>query len=52
MEIEFYDIKNGYLTSRVALPETASGEMSFNFAYANGIYWLFNIELRKWVGYK
>ena len=52
MDIELYDIKSGYLTTRFALPETASAEMSFNFAYANGIYWLFNIELRKWVGYK
>jgi hypothetical protein len=52
LEIELYDIKNGYMTSRLALPENAQTEASFNFAYANGIYWLFNIELRKWIGYK
>ena len=51
-EIDFYDLKTGYLTNKLALPETAVVESSFNFAYANGIYWLFNIEDRKWVGYK
>jgi hypothetical protein len=51
-EIELYDIKTGFLTKRLSLPETAVPESIFNFAYANGIYWLFNIELRKWVGYK
>lgn len=50
--VELYDIQNGYLTKVLTLPETASPEHSFNFAYANGIYWLFNIELRKWIGYK
>lgn len=52
LEIELYDIKSGYLTAKLALPENASVEASFNFAYTNGIYWLFNIELRKWIGYK
>jgi hypothetical protein len=51
-EIEFYDLKTGYLTNKLALPETAVVESSFNFAYANGIYWLFNIEDRNRVGYK
>ena len=51
-EIELYDIKSGYLSKRLSLPETTSVEASFNFAYANGIYWLFDIEKRTWKGYK
>jgi hypothetical protein len=51
-EIELYDVKTGFLKRRVQLPEDASTNSSFNFAYANGIYWLFNIETREWSGYK
>jgi hypothetical protein len=51
-EIELYDIKTGFLVKRLTLPDTATPEASFNFTYANGIFWLFNIEMRKWVGYK
>lgn len=51
-QIELYDIKTGYLTKSLSLPESATIETIFNFAYANGTYWLFNIEERKWVGYK
>lgn len=51
-EIELYDIKDGFLTKKLALPETTKVEQTFNFAFANNTYWLFNIELRKWVGYK
>lgn len=51
-QVELYDIKTGYLVKILTLPETTVTEASFNFAYANGIYWLFNIEDRKWVGYK
>jgi hypothetical protein len=51
-EIEFYDIANGFRTEVVALPENAPVESVFNFAFANGTYWLFDMELRKWVGYK
>lgn len=50
--IELYDIKSGYMTGKLNLPETAKTEASFNFAYANGIYWLFDIENRTWKGYK
>jgi hypothetical protein len=50
--IELYDIQNGFLTKTLSLPETATTEKSFNFAYANGIYWLFDMQNRKWVGYK
>ena len=51
-EIEFYDIADGFQTKRVALPENAPVENVFNFSFANGVYWLFDMELRKWVGYK
>ena len=51
-QVELYDIQNGFLTKIVPLPETATTEPSFNFSYANGIYWLFDMENRKWVGYK
>lgn len=51
-QVEFYDIKSGYKTKTVSLPEDAIVEPSFNFAYANGIYWFFDIENRTWKGYK
>lgn len=50
--IELYDMKTGYLTRTIALPEEAPLESMFNFAYANGIYWLFSIADRTWIGYK
>lgn len=50
--IELYDIKTGFLTKILSLPETATAEPSFNFAFANGTYWLFDMEMRTWVGYK
>jgi hypothetical protein len=50
--IELYNIKSGFLTQRLKLPSDVVVESSFNFAYANGIYWLFNMEERKWIGYK
>ncbi|MES2430382.1 MAG: hypothetical protein V4556_05555 [Bacteroidota bacterium] len=51
-QIELYDSKTGLLTKILVLPKDAAVEASFNFAYANGIYWLFNIEKRTWIGYK
>lgn len=51
-EIELYNIKDGFLKQRLKLPDTATTEASFNFAYSNGIYWLFDMDNRKWVGYK
>ncbi len=51
-QVELYDIKTGYLTKVLALPENAKTELFFNFAYANGIYWLFDMAKREWTGYK
>lgn len=50
--IELYDISSGFLTKKLELPLMTVSEESFNFAYANGIFWLFNITDRKWEGYK
>jgi hypothetical protein len=51
-QIELYDFLSGFLTTKLKLPDDAPVESAFNFAYANGIYWLFDIENRKWIGYK
>lgn len=51
-QIELYDIKEGYLQQILKLPDDAPAESSFNFAFSNGIFWLFDIGNRKWRGYK
>jgi hypothetical protein len=51
-QIELYNYKTGFISKKLKLPETAIVEPSFNFAYANGIYWLFDMEKRVWIGYK
>jgi hypothetical protein len=52
LQIELYNAKTGLLTQVLKLPEDVIAESSFNFAYANGTYWLFNIESRRWTGYQ
>jgi hypothetical protein len=51
-QVELYDRKSGLLTRVLKFPEDATTEASFNFAYTNGTYWLFNMETRIWTGYK
>ena len=51
-QIELYDKNTGLITQILHLPEDAPFYSMFNFAYANGIYWLFDKENRKWLGYK
>jgi hypothetical protein len=51
-QIELYSYKGGYLQLTLKLPDTAPMEASFNFSCSNGIYWLFDIANRKWIGYK
>jgi hypothetical protein len=51
-QIELYSYKDGYLQSTLKLPDSVPVEPTFNFAYSNGIYWLFDIANRKWIGYK
>lgn len=52
MQIELYNIADGFLTKKLKLPEDAPMNAMFNFAYTNGMYWLYNIETRIWTGYK
>lgn len=51
-EIELYDLATGNVTRKFSLPEDATVESALNFAYANGIFWLFDKEARIWKGYK
>lgn len=51
-EVELYNMNTGLLTKRLKLPDTAPMNASFNFAYTNGMYWLFDIEKRTWFAYK
>ncbi len=51
-QIELYNIADGFLTRKLKLPDDASINATFNFAYANGMFWLFNMEERTWTGYK
>jgi hypothetical protein len=51
-QIELYDAQSGLMTQILKLPNEVPVPERFNFAFANGIYWLFDKENRKWVGYK
>ena len=51
-KIEFYNKATGIYTTEWILPEDAAVQKNFNFAYANGMVWLFDKENRKWVAYK
>lgn len=51
-KVELYDIKSGFLTQVLDLPDGILGESSFNFAYANGMFWFFNMDERIWYGCK
>lgn len=52
MQVELYNMTDGFLVRKLKFPEDAPMNTSFNFAYTNGMYWLFNIETRTWTGYK
>ena len=51
-QIELYNIKTGFLARKLKLPDEAPAEATFNFAFTNGIYWLFDMTTRTWIGYK
>jgi hypothetical protein len=51
-KIELYNLKDGHLTRKLALPEDAPTEDFLNFAYCNSVYWLFDKSARVWKGYK
>jgi|CXWL01.1.fsa_nt_gi hypothetical protein len=50
-QIELYNRK-GTMTKAFKLPEEVALYTNFNFAYANGIWWLFDKDERKWFGFK
>jgi len=51
--IELYDLKEGYLQQILLLPDDEQyGSRALNFAFANGIYWLYNIYIRAWMGFQ
>ena len=52
MQVELYNKKNGFMTQVLRLPENATVEGTFNFAYTNGMVWLFDMDGRTWSGYK
>lgn len=51
-QIELYNEADGFMQQVLRLPEEAPVNDRFNFAFANGIYWLFDIDNRTWIGYK
>jgi hypothetical protein len=51
-QVELYNAKTGFLSQTLKLPADAPVDVSFNFSFANGIYWLFDQEARVWKGYK
>jgi hypothetical protein len=51
-QIELYNPDNGLLKMVLKLPEDAPVEISLNFSYCNGIYWLFDKKRREWRGYQ
>lgn len=51
--IELYDVTEGYLQQILLLPtDEMYGLKALNFAFANGIYWLYNMDTRAWMGFK
>lgn len=51
-QVELYDIKSGYMSQIIKLPVDFEIETYFNFTFCNDIYWVFNKQSRKWMGYK
>jgi hypothetical protein len=51
-QVELYNRKTGLLTQKLKLPADVETYNSFNFSYANGIFWSFNMDTRIWTGYK
>jgi hypothetical protein len=50
--IDLFNSATGIYTSSWTLPEDVPVNPLFNFAYANGIVWLFDKSSRTWLGYK
>ena len=51
-QIELFSYSGGSSVKILTLPDDTPVEKSFNFAYSNGIYWLFDISARTWLGFR
>ena len=51
-QVELYNRKTGLMTQKLKLPADLPTWGSFNFSYANGIYWAFDQDTIIWTGYK
>ena len=51
-QVELYNLKDGHLVRKIVLPGDAPVNTFLNFAYTNGIWWLFDKDARIWKGYK
>jgi len=43
---------NGKVNEKIKLPEYAVTSKEYNFDYANGYFWLYDSNIRKWTGFK
>lgn len=50
--VEFYHMKKGQFTGSLQLPDSAPVADWFGFAWANGYYWIFDVDNRTWRGYR
>jgi len=50
--VEYYNKKNGYMTGIAKFPLGTKAPDFLNFAYANGYFFIFEKNSRRWVGYK
>jgi hypothetical protein len=50
--VELYNLKDGHLTRKIALPADAPVNNFLNFSYCNGTWWLFDKQARIWKGYR
>lgn len=50
--VEFYHMKKGHFTGSLQLPDSAPVADLFGFAWANGYYWIFDVDNRTWRGYR
>jgi hypothetical protein len=51
-QIDLFDASTGELTQSLTLPEGSGPEDHFNFAYTNGMFFLYNKADKVWTGYK
>ncbi|MFN9709987.1 MAG: hypothetical protein ACK55K_01090 [Bacteroidota bacterium] len=49
-EIELYSASDGLMTTRLMIPERIPVREKLNFSFCNNMYWLFDSQLRSWIG--